>query len=119
MLLDGETDVDVVGEADDTASAVRAVRALDPAVVPRVIARYAEAPAPSARAEELSRLTPRETDVLREVGLGLSNAEVAAALHLGETTVKTRLGRVLDKLGLRDRARAIAFAHESGLFGDR
>lgn len=99
--------------------AVRRVAAgggqLDPAVVPRVIAAYGAAPRPGARADELARLTPRETDVLREVGRGLSNAEVAAALHLGETTVKTHLGRVLDKLGLRDRARAIAFAHESGL----
>jgi DNA-binding NarL/FixJ family response regulator len=56
--------------------------------------------------------------VLRLVGLGLSNAEIAADLYLGETTVKTHLGRVLDKLGLRDRARAIAWAHRSGLLED-
>lgn len=89
--------------------------ALDPAVVPRVIARYAAAPTPSARAPGLDLLTPRETDVLRLVGLGYSNAEIAAALYLGETTVKTHLGRVLDKLAVRDRSQAIAYAYRSGL----
>ena len=88
---------------------------LDPAVVPGVIARLAAAPAAPARSPELGRLTARETDVLRLVGLGHSNAEIAAELFLGETTVKTHLGRVLDKLGLRDRPRAIAFAYRSGL----
>lgn len=87
---------------------------LDPTVVPGVLQRFATRPA-ARRDPALDRLTPRETDVLRLVGRGLSNTEVAAALFLGETTVKTHLGRVLDKLGLRDRARAIAFAHESGL----
>lgn len=88
---------------------------LDPSVVPGVIARYGAVPQPRARAAELDLLTPRETDVLRMVGRGLSNAEIAQALFLGETTVKTHLGRVLDKLGLRDRSRAIAFAYDSGL----
>lgn len=90
---------------------------IDPSVVPGVIARYGAAPAPAQRPEVLDRLTPREADVLRLVGRGLSNAEIARELYLGETTVKTHLGRVLDKLELRDRARAIAFAHESGLVG--
>ncbi len=66
-----------------------------------------------------SKLRPNEREVLilsaRE---DLSNAEIAADLYLGETTVKTHLGRVLDKLGLRDRARAIAWAHRSGLLED-
>jgi DNA-binding NarL/FixJ family response regulator len=88
---------------------------IDPSVVPGVISRIGSAPAAKEPAPELERLTPRETDVLRLVGRGLSNAEVAAELYLGETTVKTHLGRVLDKLDLRDRSRAIAFAHESGL----
>ena len=81
----------------------------------RGIARFGAAPAGRGRSAELDVLTPRETDVLRLVGHGLSNSEIAAELFLGETTVKTHLGRVLDKLGLRDRPRAIAFAYESGL----
>ena len=95
--------------------AVAGQGALDPAVVPGVIARLAATPVAPARAAELDLLTARETDVLRLVGLGHSNTEIAAALFLGETTVKTHLGRVLDKLGLRDRAKAIAFAYRSGL----
>ena len=104
---------------EDLVDAVRHARAgqgaLDPKVVPGVIARISAAPATPARSAELDVLTPRETDVLRLVGLGHSNAEIAAELYLGETTVKTHLGRVLDKLGLRDRSRAIAFAYASGL----
>ena len=88
---------------------------IDPSVVPGVISRFANAPVVRRPAAELARLTPRETDVLRLVGRGYSNAEIAAELYLGETTVKTHLGRVLDKLDLRDRPRAIAFAYESGL----
>ncbi|HET7351679.1 MAG TPA: response regulator transcription factor [Marmoricola sp.] len=88
---------------------------IDPSVVPGVISRFANAPVARRPAAELARLTPRETDVLRLVGRGYSNAEIAAELYLGETTVKTHLGRVLDKLDLRDRPRAIAFAYESGL----
>jgi DNA-binding CsgD family transcriptional regulator len=64
---------------------------------------------------ELAALTARETEVLASVARGLSNAEVAARLHLGETTVKTHLGRVLDKLGLPDRPRLIAWAWEHGV----
>ena len=104
---------------EDMLDAVRRAGAgqgvIDPSVVPGVIRRYGAAPAAPARAPELDVLTPRETDVLMMVGRGLSNAEIAAALFLGETTVKTHLGRVLDKLGIRDRPRAIAFAYESGL----
>ena len=95
---------------------------IDPSVVPALISRFGSAPAPAAPAApaaELSRLTPRETDVLRLVDRGFSNAEIAEELYLDETTVKTHLGRVLEKLALRDRARAIAYAYayayESGL----
>lgn len=104
---------------EDLVAAIRSAAAgrgaLDPAVVPRVIAGYAAGPAPVPPDSGLSALTPRETDVLRLVGQGCSNAEIAAALFLGETTVKTHLGRVLDKLGLRDRPQAIAYAYRSGL----
>jgi DNA-binding NarL/FixJ family response regulator len=88
---------------------------LDPAVVPRIISSYAGAPQARPRDPALDRLTAREAEVLALVGRGLSNAEIAARLFLGETTVKTHLGRALDKLELRDRARAIAFAYASGL----
>jgi DNA-binding NarL/FixJ family response regulator len=105
---------------DDMLAAIRRAAVgqgvIDPSVVPGVISRFGSRPA-RALAPELERLTPRETDVLRLVGKGYSNAEIAAELYLGETTVKTHLGRVLDKLDLRDRPRAIAFAHESGLIG--
>ena len=72
-------------------------------------------PPPPRRRPELASLTVRETEVLAEVARGLSNAEVAARLFLGETTVKTHLGRVLDKLGLPDRSRLIAWAWEHGV----
>ncbi len=61
-----------------------------------------------------ARLTGRERDVLREVGQGATNAEVAAALFISEATVKTHLGNILAKLDLRDRAAAIVFAHTHG-----
>jgi DNA-binding NarL/FixJ family response regulator len=89
---------------------------LDPQVVGRVLATYrrvagARPPGPDGT----EQLTSRELDVLRQVGAGATNAEVAAALHVSEATVKSHLGRVLTKLGLRDRAAAIVFAHRQGV----
>jgi DNA-binding NarL/FixJ family response regulator len=100
--------------------AIRTVAAgnglLDPAVTLRVIASSARSPAPDpAAAARLATLTARETDVLRLVADGLTNAEIAAALYLGEATVKTYLSRMLTKLDLRDRVQAVAFAFRSGL----
>jgi DNA-binding NarL/FixJ family response regulator len=105
--------------ADDLQRAVRAVAAgdswLDPAVTGRVLTAYRDgAPAPAPPAE-LDRLTPREREVLVLIGSGLSNAEIAAELVLGEGTVKTHVGHVFAKLGLRDRAAAVVFAFDAGL----
>ena len=99
--------------------AVRTVAAggglLDPGVTRRVIESFAAAPPlRTRRAERLDALTERERDVLRLIGRGLSNGEIAAELYLGETTVKTHVSNVLAKLGLRDRVQAVVAAYETG-----
>ena len=109
-----------VAPPEDLVVAVRTVAAgqglLDPAVTRGVIESFAAAPSPdSVRAGALAQLTERETGVLTLVATGLTNAEIAARLYLGEATVKTHVSRVLLKLGLRDRVQAVAFAYESGL----
>jgi DNA-binding NarL/FixJ family response regulator len=81
---------------------------LDPTVVAHMFGRR-------RRDDPLEQLTPREREVLVAVGRGQSNAEIAAALYIEETTVRTHVRRVLAKLGLRDRIHAVVFAYESGL----
>ena len=89
---------------------------LSPSVTSRVIERMARQPAPDAtRGARLDELTPREREVLELVARGMSNGEIAAALVVEESTVKTHLRRVLAKLGARDRVQAVNFAYESGL----
>ena len=89
---------------------------LSPSVTRRVIERAAEQPPPDASARgQLSDLTPREREVLTLIGGGLSNSEIAAALVVEESTVKTHVKRILRKLRLRDRVHAVIFAYESGL----
>jgi DNA-binding NarL/FixJ family response regulator len=105
--------------AEDLLHAVRvAARGdalLSPAVTRQVLARLAD-DAPDLRAaERLGELTEREVEVLAQVAAGLSNAEIAGRLLVGEATVKTHVSRVLTKLGLRDRVQAVVFAYESGL----
>jgi DNA-binding NarL/FixJ family response regulator len=108
---------DMPGE--DIAAAVRqAARGADallaPALTRRLVDRFASH-RPPVSTPELDRLTARELDVLRLVARGLSNAEIAADLFIGETTVKTHVARVLMKLGLRDRVQAVVAAYEAGL----
>ncbi|MFJ8795156.1 response regulator [Streptomyces sp. NPDC102462] len=91
---------------------------LGPSITRRLLAEFARA-TPAAHQPEitrrLSRLTGREHGVLLLLGRGLSNAEIAARLHIGEATVKTHVTRVLDKLALRDRVHAVVFAFDHGL----
>lgn len=89
---------------------------LAPDVTRRVIERAADVREPSAeRDSRLDDLTERETEVLRLLARGLSNAEIARELWLGEATVKTHVSKVLLKLGLRDRVHAVVFAYENGV----
>ena len=89
---------------------------LSPSVTSRVIGRMARQPAPDAsRDARLDELTPREREVLELVARGLSNGEIAAALVVEESTVKTHVRRMLAKLGARDRVQAVIFAYETGL----
>jgi DNA-binding NarL/FixJ family response regulator len=106
--------------AADLINAVRVVAAgealLAPRVTRRLIAEFAARPATDRpRPTALNALTPRETDVLRLIARGRSNQEIAADLVVAEQTVKTHIGRILAKLGLRDRAQAVVFAYETGL----
>ncbi len=88
---------------------------LDPAVTARVLETYRQAGPPRTRPAALDELTQRELEVLRLVGRGLTNDEIASELVIGEGTVKTHIGRIFDKLGLRDRAAAIVFAFDHRL----
>jgi DNA-binding NarL/FixJ family response regulator len=87
---------------------------LAPAVTRRLIERFATS-APQQPPPAVDELTTREVDVLRLIGRGMSNAEIATELVIAETTVKTHVARVLMKLGLRDRVQAAIYAHEHGL----
>jgi DNA-binding NarL/FixJ family response regulator len=89
---------------------------LSPQVTRRLVAEFA-ARRPTARRPppELARLTPREREVLDLVICGLSNTEIAEALVVSQSTVKTHLAHILDKLGLRDRVQAVVFGYEHGL----
>lgn len=90
LILDSEADIEVVGEATNGREAVTMAAGID-------------------------ELTPRELEVFRLVAKGISNAEIANQLVIGETTVKTHVTRVLMKLGVRDRVQAVVLAHEAGI----
>ena len=89
---------------------------LAPSVTRRLIEEFARRPEPAARsATRLEGLTERELEVLKQVARGQSNAEIAAHLHVAETTVKTHVAHLLDKLELRDRVQAVILAYEAGI----
>jgi len=88
---------------------------IDPEVTRRLIARFAELEHQPAGAEALATLSDRERDVLLEIAAGRSNAEIAQALVVEESTVKSHVSAVLAKLGLRSRVQAVIYAYESGL----
>jgi DNA-binding NarL/FixJ family response regulator len=89
---------------------------LAPSITKRLIEEFAKHRAPvRAGGTDLHTLTDREQEVIRLLGRGLSNPEIARELKVGEATVKTHVAHVLDKLGLRDRVQAVIFAYEVGL----
>jgi DNA-binding NarL/FixJ family response regulator len=89
---------------------------LSPSVTRRVVERMARGPAdPAVDPATVERLTPREREVLTHIARGLSNREIAAALVVEESTVRTHVKRILMKLGLRDRIHAVIYVYESGL----
>ena len=108
---------------------VRALRSVadgDAVIAPSVTRRLLDAfahqlpdPQREASRPELSQLTAREREILIELAGGFSNAEIAERLFVTEATVKTHLGRVLSKLGLRDRVQAVVYAYEAGLVNRR
>jgi DNA-binding NarL/FixJ family response regulator len=108
------------GPAEGLAEAVRTIASghalLAPTVTRRLIQSYVRGPGPdSPPPPAVGTLTERETAILRAMAAGLSNAEIAAQLYLGESTVKTHVTHVLAKLGVRDRLQAVVYAYENGI----
>jgi DNA-binding NarL/FixJ family response regulator len=105
---------------EEIVRAVRTVAAgeawLDPGVTERVLQTYRSS-APSAKeiSDRIAELTQREAEVLQLIGRGMTNAEIAGELFISEVTVKSHVGHIFTKLGLRDRAAAIVFAFDNGL----
>ena len=111
---------------DDLVAAIRAVAAgtavLTPPLLRRLLDRVGSPPVPPDEVAEPGApdgLTARELEVLAHVARGLSNGEIASELTVSETTVKTHVGNVLTKLGLRDRVQAVVYAYETGLVKPR
>ena len=100
-------------------AAIRTVAAgdalLSPSVTKRVIKQFARTPRP-APPKEFDELTSREQEVFRLIADGLSNVEIGQQLFISDTTVKTHITHILQKLGLRDRVQAVVLAYQTGLF---
>jgi DNA-binding NarL/FixJ family response regulator len=105
--------------AEQLIAAVRIVAAgnalLSPAVTKQVIRKFTRIPR-AAPPKEVDGLTEREREILRLIATGLSNAEIGHQLYISETTVKTHVTHILQKLGLRDRVQAVVLAYQTGLF---
>ena len=107
---------------EDLIRAIRVVAEGDallaPSITRKLIEEFARRPEPARRQlKQLESLTEREREVLAEVARGLTNSEIAGRLHVSETTVKTHVAHMLDKLQLRDRVQAVILAYEVGLVG--
>jgi DNA-binding NarL/FixJ family response regulator len=104
---------------EDILTAIRVVAAGDaiiaPAVTRRLIGQFASRPRPDRKPLKLTGITDRERDVLKLVGFGMSNAEIAAALFITPGTAKIHVARLLAKLDARDRVQLVIIAHETGL----
>jgi DNA-binding NarL/FixJ family response regulator len=115
----GKPNRDVEVEPADLVDVIRVVAAgnslFGPAATQRLVARFAQQHDPGASTRSLDDLTEREREVLRLIATGLSNAELAASLHLSETTVKTHVSAVPRKLAVRDRVQAVIAAYDAGL----
>jgi DNA-binding NarL/FixJ family response regulator len=104
---------------EDILTAIRVVASGDaiiaPGVTRRLIAQFAGEPRPGRKLRELTGITDREREVLKLVGLGMSNTEIAAALYITASTTKTHVARLLAKLGARDRVQLVIIAYQAGL----
>jgi DNA-binding NarL/FixJ family response regulator len=105
--------------AEQLIAAVRTVAAgdslLSPSITKRVIKQFVRIPRPDPP-KELDELTARELEIFRLIADGLSNGEIAQELYISETTVKTHITHILQKLNLRDRVQAVVLAYQTGLF---
>jgi DNA-binding NarL/FixJ family response regulator len=109
--------------ADQLITAIRVVAEgealLAPRITRRLISEFAHRQPPTARPDHLQVLTDRESEVLKLVARGLSNAEISEELYVAETTIRTHVAHILTKLGLRDRVQAVVLAYETGLIRPR
>ncbi len=106
--------------AEEVVEAIRAVHRGEAVIAPTTTRRLLDEvaptlPGPSYVPPEVARLTGREREIMAEIATGASNAEIAAKLFVSEATVKTHVGRLLSKLGLRDRVQVVVLAYETGL----